>query len=73
LSTFFLLDETARKELAEGKSSIPFVLHDGCLVADPAVPESAVCFELDFILSLYARYGLDTGGRISYGVWIKPN
>lgn len=69
LSTFFLLDAGAREALAAGKSSIPFVAHNGCLVSDPAVPEVAVCFDLDFILSLYDKYGFAARDGVFFGLW----
>ena len=70
LITYFIWNEDSARLISEGKSPLTFS-HElqTCRVQDPAVPESAVCYDERFIVSLYERCGLKIHLPIQYGGW----
>jgi SAM-dependent methyltransferase len=72
LSTFFLLNRGSSELINAGKSTLPFKYECGDYrTIDLDTPESAVCYEELFILSLYERNGLTIKHPIRYGSWCK--
>jgi SAM-dependent methyltransferase len=59
LSTFFLLDDEARAEMASGKSALKFDYKmEGFWTSDPVTPETAVAYDAAAIAPLLQRYCL---------------
>ena len=57
--TAFLLDDEARRGVAEGKSSLQFVYElSGCWTTDPVTPETAVGYDVSTIAPLLQRHSL---------------
>jgi SAM-dependent methyltransferase len=72
LMTWFLLDDTARAQLAAGQSSQPFQPHpiygERCYVVDPEAAEEAVAYDQGRAVGYYQRSGLEVTA-IHYGGW----
>jgi SAM-dependent methyltransferase len=69
LISYFLLNEESRRLIVAGNSTLAFThTRDGYATISPEVPERAVAFEEDFVLSLYRKLGLEIV-RLDYGSW----
>jgi SAM-dependent methyltransferase len=69
LISYFLLNDSARRLIGAGKSSLKFVAtNDGYSTISPETPEDAIAFEEGFITSLYQQAGLRIE-RLEYGSW----
>jgi SAM-dependent methyltransferase len=70
LISFFLIDESAVELISSGKNSLNLVGGFGpCRVADLNVPEAAIGYEEDFVVSLYDKNDLQITRPIHYGSW----
>jgi SAM-dependent methyltransferase len=70
-ATFFLLDQTTKTLIEEGKSSIVF-RHphgDGCWIQFPDPPEAAVAYEPHVLARMLERSGLELDQPIHHGAW----
>jgi SAM-dependent methyltransferase len=62
LATFFLLDGSSRAALAAGRTAIAFGTRDGPVaVADPALPEDAVAYDLAWVRERLTLHSIDPG------------
>jgi SAM-dependent methyltransferase len=62
LATFFLLDGSSRAALAAGRTAIAFGTPDGPVaVADPALPEDAVAYDLAWVRERLTLHSIDPG------------
>jgi SAM-dependent methyltransferase len=62
LATFFLLDGSSRAALEAGRAAIAFPPADGPVsVADPALPEEAVAYDLGWVRERLTVYSSDPG------------
>ncbi len=68
--TFFLLDEFARARAGEG-TTYPTFAHawEHGLLNDPAKPEDAVAYEVDWVLEAIRRAGLEPRMPVRWGAW----
>jgi ubiquinone/menaquinone biosynthesis C-methylase UbiE len=70
--SFFLLNDSSRRVVADGKSKIPLNHERGdYAVADPAFPETAIGLSEDMIRRYYDEAGLEIKD-IHYGSWCRP-
>jgi len=70
LITYFLLNADSRRAISDGESKLDFRYDaGGCLSISQDVPESAVAYDEDVIISLYHKTGLALDGPIRYGSW----
>jgi SAM-dependent methyltransferase len=70
LITFFLLNEESFQLINSGKSTLDFKYQLGKYrTQDPYIPEAAICYDEQFILGLYEKYGLKIKQSIHYGSW----
>jgi ubiquinone/menaquinone biosynthesis C-methylase UbiE len=70
LITFFLLNEESFQLINSGKSTLDFKYQLGKYrTQDPYIPEAAICYDEEFILGLYEKYGLKIKQSIHYGSW----
>lgn len=70
LLTFFILDETNRRLLREGRASLNFATElDDCCTIDPATPERAIAYPEDVLRRLVAEAGLGLKPPILFGSW----
>lgn len=71
LATFFLIDDTARQNIAAGRTT-PSFTHAygdaGCRIEIESVPESAIAYEESFVRQVYHDAGL-TIDAINFGEW----
>jgi len=68
--TFFLMNEEAEALIQAGASTQNFIYPlDGCWTTTPEVPEEALAFREDVIISLFETYGLTIQKPIRYGSW----
>jgi SAM-dependent methyltransferase len=59
LTTWFLLDETSRRGIAEGRSGLPFLdAHEHVAVVSEDVPEEAVAYDADWVRERHEAHGL---------------
>lgn len=76
LITWFVLDDEARKRVAEG---LPGPLRDfrvplgDCWIVDPATPEAAVAYDERKLRALYGEAGLTIREPIPFGSWSGPS
>lgn len=71
LATFFLLDDTARQNIASGKTVPSFVHtygHTGCRIEVKAIPEAAIAYEESFVRTLHQHAGLSVDA-VNFGQW----
>ncbi len=70
LATFFLINEEARRGIAEERASFHFVRQaDGHSIADPADPEAAVAYDEAAVRSLLQRHELWVQDPVHFGSW----
>lgn len=70
LVTYFLINDVSRRAIEAKRSDMSFAwTPEGYWTADPAVPEAAMAYDEDFIVSLYARHGLRLVAPMRYGWW----
>lgn len=68
--TYFLWNDEADRMTRAGKATWLFPHIQGpCRIHSLESPETAVCYDEAFILSLYERYSLDVRQPIYYGNW----
>lgn len=59
LTTWFLLNDTSRALIADGRSGLPFLdAQDQVALVDEAVPEEAVAYADDWVFEVLRRHGL---------------
>ena len=70
-ATFALIDEEAKKGMAEGRAEFQFkpMLPSPHWATGDRVEELAVAYEVPYVKDLYARYHLDGDYTIYYGTW----
>jgi len=70
LISFFLLNQESQSLIQSHESAVDFPHDMGIYrVLDPEVPEFAVCYDEDYVLSLYDKYGLRISKPVRYGSW----
>jgi SAM-dependent methyltransferase len=70
LITFFLLNPESRRLIEADNSSLDFRFEVGPhRTINAQNPEHAVCYDEEFVLSLYDKHGLDVEFPIHYGRW----
>jgi SAM-dependent methyltransferase len=70
LATFFLLDDGARRRLAEGRAAIAFAHeHWPASFSDPDTPEAAVAYDEGWVLERLGAHGLRPLAPPRPGTW----
>lgn len=70
MATFFLLNETSRRLMAEGKSVIELPHDFGFYkVVSTEVPELCIAFDEDWALDIFTQHGLHLQREIFFGGW----
>lgn len=73
LGTWFLWNDHSSKAVAEGRALLPFIHErEGFRTAYPDAPETAICFDEDWVLKEHEERGLHLKERIHYGSWANP-
>jgi SAM-dependent methyltransferase len=69
LATFFVLDDTSRALIAEGRSGLPFLDTDARVaILDEALPEEAVAYDDEWVFEALRHNGLEFAG-LHPGSW----
>ena len=70
LITFFLHNDESAKLVHAHGSALDFSYRvQGCLTVDIDDPESAIAYDEEFILGLYAKYSFEIRKPVYYGSW----
>jgi SAM-dependent methyltransferase len=73
-STFFLLDEEARRLIQEGRTKVKFRHTDpdeGWMALEKDDPERCIAFPIDSIIPLFAKHGLVIEQPLRLGGWCE--
>lgn len=73
LVTFFLLNPESKLLIEQGVSLLNFnhKINEVCSTTNPKLPEDAIAYEEEYILSLLDKYHLRTDQPIYYGGWCR--
>ena len=69
--TFFLLNAESERSIDLGRSALDFKyeINENSKTTNPNVPEDAIAYKEEFVLSLINKYRLELDSPIYYGSW----